>query len=38
LVRAAPVASVLFAIQGVMLFFTAWNAGWVLQAHECSGL
>jgi O-antigen/teichoic acid export membrane protein len=27
--------SVLLAIQGVTLFFTAWNTTWVLQAHEC---
>ena len=29
-----PVVSMLLAIQGVTLFFTAWNMGWVLQAHE----
>jgi O-antigen/teichoic acid export membrane protein len=29
-----PIVSMLLAIQGVTLFFTAWNMGWVLQAHE----
>jgi len=29
-----PVVSLLLAIQGVTLFFTAWNTTWVLQAHE----
>ncbi|GEP58645.1 flippase [Reyranella soli] len=29
-----PVISVLLVIQGVTLFVTAWNMGWVLQAHE----
>ena len=29
-----PVVSLLLAIQGMTLFFTAWNMGWVLQAHE----
>ena len=29
-----PVVSILLAIQGLTLFLAAWNAGWVLQAHE----
>lgn len=29
-----PIVSVLLAIQGLTLFLTAWNTGWVLQAHE----
>lgn len=29
-----PVVSILLAIQGLTLFLTAWNTGWVLQAHE----
>ena len=28
------ITSVLLAIQGVTLFFTAWNTTWALQAHE----
>lgn len=29
-----PVVSILLAVQGITLFLTAWNTGWVLQAHE----
>jgi O-antigen/teichoic acid export membrane protein len=29
-----PSVSVLLLIQGLSLFLTAWNSGWVLQAHE----
>lgn len=29
-----PTVSLLLAIQGATLFFTAWNTTWVLQAHE----
>jgi O-antigen/teichoic acid export membrane protein len=29
-----PTVNVLLLIQGLTLFLTAWNTGWVLQAHE----
>jgi len=29
-----PTVSILLAIQGLTLFLTAWNTGWVLQANE----
>lgn len=29
-----PIVSLLLAVQGLTLFLTAWNTGWVLQGHE----